>query len=189
MTRANAPRSMVIALCLVLARSSSAFALNPSLDVSQYAHTSWKIDEGFGKGRISSIAQSADGYLSLATGFGLLRFDGVRTVPWESPTGEQLPSTDVRSSRWARDGTLWIGTSRGLVIWNGGKLAHYPKFDGQVIETLLEDPERTMWTVAGFALSTSKLCRIQDGRTELHIHERVSHGHAASWFTTVRTDD
>jgi len=36
-----------------------AFALNPALDVSQYAHTSWKIRDGFTKGSITSIAQDA----------------------------------------------------------------------------------------------------------------------------------
>jgi ligand-binding sensor domain-containing protein len=53
----------------------------PGLDVSQYAHTAWKIREGFTKGFIYAIAQTPDGYLWLGTEFGLLRFDGVRNVP------------------------------------------------------------------------------------------------------------
>jgi len=40
-----------------------ALALNPSLDVSQYAHQSWKFREGFTKGEIFAIAQTPDGYL------------------------------------------------------------------------------------------------------------------------------
>jgi len=59
------------------------FALDPSLDVSQYAHTAWKIRDGFPKGIIQSIAQTPDGYLWLGTEFGLLRFDGVRSIPWQ----------------------------------------------------------------------------------------------------------
>ena len=59
-----------------------AFALNPSLDVSQYAHNAWTIRDGFFKGVINSIAQTPDGYLWLGTEFGLLRFDGVRAVEW-----------------------------------------------------------------------------------------------------------
>ena len=80
-------------LTILLAYCICAFALDPSLDVSQYAHTAWKIREGFTKGRISSIAQTPDGYLWLATEFGLLRFDGVRNVPWEPPSDQPLPST------------------------------------------------------------------------------------------------
>ena len=50
-------------LACVLAWCSCAFALNPDLDISQYAHTSWKIRDGFAKGTITSIAQTPDGYL------------------------------------------------------------------------------------------------------------------------------
>jgi len=62
---------------------TDAFALNPALDVSQYAHTTWKIRDGFTQGQIVAIAQTPDGYLWLGTEFGLLRFDGVETVPWQ----------------------------------------------------------------------------------------------------------
>ena len=66
---------------MLLAGCAGAFALDPSLDVSQYAHTAWKIREGFTKGMIYGMAQTPDGYLWLGTEFGLLRFDGVRNVP------------------------------------------------------------------------------------------------------------
>src|SRR5215469_10973660 len=102
MSRARGPRRHAIALDIVqavavlagmlLARRPCVFALDPSLDVSQYAHTAWRIREGFTKGMIGSIAQTPDGYLWLGTDLGLLRFDGVRTVPWQPPAGEQLPS-------------------------------------------------------------------------------------------------
>jgi ligand-binding sensor domain-containing protein len=66
---------------MLLAGAPYAFALNPALDVSQYAHTAWKIRDGFTRGVINSIAQTPDGYLWLGTEFGLLRFDGMRNVP------------------------------------------------------------------------------------------------------------
>src|SRR5712691_449889 len=106
---------------ILLAACTCAFALNPNLDVSQYEHTSWKISEGFSKGVINSIAQTPDGYLWLGTEFGLLRFDGVRAVPWQPPD-QHLPSSLVARLLVARDGTLWIGTLKGLASWKGGKL-------------------------------------------------------------------
>ncbi len=124
---------------------SCVFALNPALDVSQYAHTSWKIREGFTKGSIRSIAQTPDGYLWLGTEFGLLRFDGVRTVPWQPPPDQHLPSSEIIHLLAARDGTLWIGTSKGLASWKDGKLIQYPELARQRIFKLLEDREGTIW--------------------------------------------
>src|SRR6202166_3374523 len=109
------------------------FALNPALDVSQYAHTAWKIRDGFAKGSILSIAQTPDGYLWLGTAFGLSRFDGVRIVPLQPPPDQHLPSTIIRSLVAARDGTLWIGTSNGLGSWKNGKLTQYAELAGFVI--------------------------------------------------------
>jgi hypothetical protein len=67
----------------------------------------------------------------------------------------------------ARDGRLWIGTFRGLASWKDRELTHYAQLDGQVIEALLEDREGTIW-VAGWALSTGSLCKIQSGQIECY---------------------
>src|SRR5262245_8386728 len=90
---------------MLLASNPGAFALNPALDVSQYAHTAWKIRDGFPKGQISSIAQTPDGYLWLGSEFGLARFDGVRRVPWQPPPDQHLPSSIILRLLAARDGT------------------------------------------------------------------------------------
>ena len=62
-------------ITLYAAHVQYALALDPNLDVRQYAQTSWKIRDGFAKGQIHSIAQALDGYLWLGTEFGLLRFE------------------------------------------------------------------------------------------------------------------
>jgi hypothetical protein len=59
--RAHGRRTAGIALGMFLAYCSCAFALNPALDVSQYAHTAWKVSDGFFKGIIFAIAQTPDG--------------------------------------------------------------------------------------------------------------------------------
>src|ERR1700740_2610117 len=110
MKRAHGQSRAVIALGILLACSTCASALDPSLDISQYAHKSWKIREGFSKGRVTSIAQTPDGYLWLGTEFGLLRLDGVRNVLWAQTAGEHFPSHYIRNLLTARDGRLWIGT-------------------------------------------------------------------------------
>src|SRR4029077_11498422 len=118
------------ALWILLACCPCAFPLNPSLDINQYAHTVWKNSDLGVKGAISSIAQSSDGYLWLATDFGLLRFDGVHSVPWTPPRG-RLPSNNIRKLLVTADGTRWIGTDKGLASWKDGNLTPYPTLNGQ----------------------------------------------------------
>jgi ligand-binding sensor domain-containing protein len=150
--------SMLLACC------PGALALNPALDVSQYAHMSWKVRDGFVKGTVFSIAQTPDGYLWLGTEFGLVRFDGVRRVTWQPPPGQRLPSSSIFSLLAAHDGTLWIGTSKGLVSWKDGKLTEYPELAGQTIRAqMLEDHEGTVWA-GGLAFPPpEKLCAIHNG--------------------------
>ena len=156
-----------VAAVMLLTCCRCVSALNPSLDINQYAHTAWTVREGFFKGLIYSIAQTPDGYLWLGTGFGLLRFDGVRNVPWPPPGGEALPSSVVRSLRVARDGRLWIGTDEGLASWKDNKLARYPELAGQSVVTLFEDREGTIWA-GGQLSSAGRLCAIQSGGAQCY---------------------
>jgi ligand-binding sensor domain-containing protein/signal transduction histidine kinase len=156
-----APRLIALGIALVFGPSAS--ALDPGLDVSQYAHTAWFFREGFAQGqRVTSIAQTRDGYLWLGTEFGLLRFDGVRSVPWHPPGNEHLPNSWIRGLLAARDGTLWIGTLQGLASWMDGKLTQYPELAGHSVQTLLADREGTVWA-GGYAGPTGTLCAIKNG--------------------------
>lgn len=148
---------------ILLACCACAFASAPSLDISQYAHTAWRGRDGFFKSGINGIAQTPDGYLWLGTEFGLLRFDGVRSVPWQPPPGVRLPSSIIWSLLAARDGTLWIGTFLGLASWKDGKLTQYPELTGLGITSLLADAAGTVW-VGAQRTSTGRLCAIQGGR-------------------------
>jgi len=151
----------------MLLAGSPAFALNPALDVSQYAHTAWKIRDGFSKSAINSIAQTPDGYLWLATELGLLRFDGARNLAWQPPQDQRLPSNFISRLLTARDGTLWICTASGLARWKGGTVTRYPEFDGLQIVALLDDREGTIWAGA-VGLPTGKLCEIRGETVQCH---------------------
>src|ERR1700732_3495408 len=153
-------RRAIIALGMLLAWGTGAYGLDPALDVSQYAHTAWKVRDGFFKGAIFAIAQTPDGYLWLGTDFGLLRFDGVRAVPWQPPAGEQLPSASITHLMVSRDGTLWVGTQKGLVNWRNGKLTRFVEFGGHSISALLEDREGTVW-VGEWQRPLGRLCAIR----------------------------
>jgi len=144
----------------LLACCNIASALNPSLDVNQYAHTAWNVRDGTLRSEIMSIAQTPDGYLWLGTQFGLLRFDGVRSVPWQPPKGENLPGSNVTCLLAGRDGTLWIGARDGLARWKDGKLTDFPELAGMNVLTLLEDRSGTVWA-GTYAVPSGRLCAIQ----------------------------
>ena len=156
---------VVAAACVLLAGFPCAFALNPALDVSQYAHTSWKYRDGFTKGVIRSIAQTPDGYLWLGTEFGLLRFDVVRTVPWQPPPNQNLPSSEVMKLLVSADGTVWIGTREGLASWKSGAFTLYPELAGMSMTVLLQARDGAVWA-AGTGIPTGRFCAIRMGSVE-----------------------
>jgi ligand-binding sensor domain-containing protein len=153
--------------CVLLLWCARALALDPALDIGQYAHTAWKIRDVFANGRITAIAQTSDCYLWFGTDFGLLRFDGVRSVPWQPPAGCRYRQTHS-VLLGARDGTLWIGTFRGLAAWNGHELSSYPRFDGYAITGILQDREGTVWVTANESLKAGLVCAIRVAGPDCH---------------------
>ena len=156
---------LLVLAVLVVLYAPCAFALDPALDVSQYAHTAWKVSDGFTQGVILSVAQTPDGYLWLGTELGLYRFDGVRAVPWQPPAGQQLPGNRVYDLLLARDGTLWISTIKGLASWKAGNLTQYPELAGQVLAALLQDRGGAIWVGA---FNPGRLCSIRAGKVQCY---------------------
>src|SRR5271155_3148488 len=116
------PAGAIILAVVALILCSSGLALAPDRRISQYAHTAWRIQDGFFSGTPQAITQTADGYLWIGTEAGLVRFDGISFVPWTPPNGEALPSSRIHSLLGTSDGSLWIGTARGLARWSEGEL-------------------------------------------------------------------
>jgi signal transduction histidine kinase/ligand-binding sensor domain-containing protein len=154
---------LAIGAASLLFASPFLLASDPSLEVSQYAHTSWTARDGFSLGAVFSMAQTPDGYLWLGSEFGLFYFDGVRFVRWQPPAGEQRGVASVYSLLCARDGTLWIGTFEGLASWRDGRLTWLPEFHDMFVTSMLEDGNRTVW--AGTLTRTGgRLCSVRGGR-------------------------
>ncbi len=131
---------------LVLLLSVPVRGLDPGKRISQYAHAAWRAQDGFFKGSPSAVTQTRDGYLWLATTSGLLRFDGVRFVPWTSDRGEQLPSPEIYDLHGASDGSLWIASAGGLSRWKDRTLTNYRTGVGGS-HSILEDHKGKIWFI------------------------------------------
>ncbi len=155
------PRVLCLCLAFACIGVDAAYAVDPSRPISQYAHTAWRLDDGFFRGEPTAIAQTVDGYLWIGTRAGLLRFDGVRLMPWSPPDGKQLLSSEVSSLLAARDGSLWIGTGGGLSHWVNHELVNYSGAPG-VISAIVESRDSRVWFSRFFFSDTSaSLCRVE----------------------------
>jgi signal transduction histidine kinase/ligand-binding sensor domain-containing protein len=147
---------------LLLVGLHTACALEPNQHLSQYAHATWRMESGLFRSSPYVVAQTSDGYLWIGTSTGLLRFDGVRFVPWSSQYGEQLPSSEIVRLMAGRDGSLWIGTLAGLSRWKAGRLTNY---SGEGVFSIFEDDGGTVWFGRGsFPKGGGSLCKVLDTR-------------------------
>jgi signal transduction histidine kinase/ligand-binding sensor domain-containing protein len=143
-----------------LLSATCVWAVDPNYKISQYAHTAWRIQDGLLKGAASAVAQTTDGYLWIATEAGLVRFDGVRFVPWVPPPGKQLLSSSITALLAAPDGGLWIGTESGLSRWINQEVINYTNQPGRV-NSILQDHNGTIWVARSRILDKDgPLCRI-----------------------------
>lgn len=84
--------------------ASSAQPLDP-----HYTVTAWGEQNGLSASQVYAIAQGPQDYLWLGTDVGLVRFDGVRFVPWTLVSETTLPTGPILALCAGRDGSLWLG--------------------------------------------------------------------------------
>ncbi len=140
----NAARSVACLFLLSCLGISGLRALDNDRRISQYGHTAWRVQDG-AISQTSTIAQTTDGYLWFGTTDGLMRFDGVRFVPFV-PTKGQLPNRRFTSLLGAHDGSLWIGTVDGLVRMKDGQVQRYGNpSEHWGVNVVFEDHAGTIW--------------------------------------------
>jgi signal transduction histidine kinase/ligand-binding sensor domain-containing protein len=138
--------SLLSYMALLLLTATPAMALDPARQISQYAHTAWRTQDGEFSGTPAVITQTADGYIWIGTNLGLVRFDGVRFLPWSPPPGEKLLDSRIFSLAGAADGSLWIGTAYRTSRWADESLFNYKDPQGR-IESMFVDRDGAAWIV------------------------------------------
>src|SRR5215475_9093811 len=143
---------------LFLLTIGPAATLDPNIRITQYGHTAWRLQDGALDSAPNAITQTADGYVWIGIGSGLLKFDGVHFTSWAPPAGKTLANSAIYSLRGSSDGTLWIGTGSGLLSWKNNTLQD--KLRGR-INSILEDHKGRIWAARSrVSNSNGGLCQV-----------------------------
>jgi len=140
--------AIALAGCLPVAHADS--------PVPDMHHTSWTTKDG-APPFIIAMAQSADGWLWLASSSGLYRFDGV-TFERIKGSDPEFRSSNVWGLRLLDSGALWLGYRYGgASVWQDGKVSNYGLEEGLPPSSSLdfaEDASGRLWiaTVRGLFL-------------------------------------
>jgi signal transduction histidine kinase/ligand-binding sensor domain-containing protein len=135
---------MVVALAMVGALDL--LALPADRAISQYVRKSWTVESGLPHGTVRGFAQTADGYLWLATYEGLVRFNGETFRVFDRTSAPGLLNSSIDTLSSTSDGTLWLGTFDGLVRVRNGKFETIPlQSDFGIIKTISGARDGSVW--------------------------------------------
>ena len=125
----------------------AASALNPRTLISQYTANRWGTADGLPQASVSAVAQTADGYIWLATEEGLVRFDGVRFTVFDT-TNSVLTDNYITTLHAGRDGSLWIRTGESLYRYTAGSMRSVcsGRSIGLSSSPILEDRSGAIWS-------------------------------------------
>ncbi|MBZ9611996.1 ligand-binding sensor domain-containing protein [Rheinheimera maricola] len=102
-----------ILLLLLLLCPLSSYAYNQQ-SVYDFDIKHWGSDDGLSSNSVRAISQDTQGYIWLATLYGLNRFDGVQFEHFTSETHRHLASNSVTRLLHDSQGYMWVGTKSGL---------------------------------------------------------------------------
>ena len=124
------PLIRVCLAVLFLSICGRAFALDPTVEPSQYVLDNWQIPEGLPQTSAEAIARTPDGYLWVGTQEGLARFDGARFTVFDNGNEPAIPNKDISALFVDRGGRLWIGTRAGIARLEKGRFTRYDQVPG-----------------------------------------------------------
>ncbi len=154
-----------IACLLVLAPLSH--ALDPAKTIPQYVHKHWNNLDGLPQNTITSIAQTADGYLWMGTLEGLVRFDGSRFTLFNTRNSADFIHNMVVSLLVDSQDRLWVATSGGgLLILKNGAISRLTTAQGlpsDQVSVIFEDTRGTIWV----GTDGGGLAKIVDGEVQI----------------------
>jgi signal transduction histidine kinase/ligand-binding sensor domain-containing protein len=176
--------ALSVCTCLLLLLTGTASALDPHRLISQYAHTVWRVQDGFPHGP-HMITQTSDGYIWIGVS-GLLRFDGVTLTP-VLPQKSFPTDAGINWLLGSRDGSLWMATYHGLYRLKEGAAFSLPIKRGGV-ESIIEGRDGAIWITRSRVGGTEgSLCRIVGNDLKCYAKDK-SDGNPAYFATSLAED-
>ncbi len=109
-------RRSIVPLIFFVILTGLLWGLDPQKRITQYAVNVWKSERGLPNSSVLAIAQDRSGFLWLGTAEGLVRFDGMNFVIYNSRNIAGFEDNFVNNLYIDRRGVLWIGTVRGKLL-------------------------------------------------------------------------
>ncbi len=145
---------MKIAFVLLFVASGVCSVSAEERTIVDVLHTGWAVADGAPSG-VHEFAQTADGYLWLASTTGLFRFDGVRFQRYEPKEGGSLQFRDISALLATPDGGLWIGRAGRAIFLKHDRAVIYGRDEGVSTATVFRfalDRDGTIWAATSRGL-------------------------------------
>jgi diguanylate cyclase (GGDEF)-like protein len=126
---------------------------------------------------VNALAQTADGYLWVATWEGLVRYNGREFTAFDRRHVRGWPDDGVRALHVAPDGSLWVGTARGGLAQRVGEGWYFPAPARGLVTAIESDAHGRIW----IATESNGIERIEADGTRRHLDAQPGSASNASF--------
>lgn len=123
----------IFRVCKIVCISTVFVLFLSAQNSAQFRFDVWRIDNGLPQNSVNDILQTRDGYLWLTTNGGLVRYNGVKFIFFDSGNTKGLKETRFAKLFEDRDGVLWITTENSGLV----------KYKARVFSTYITDAAKT----------------------------------------------
>ncbi len=198
----NRIRSLAILFWFLVVLTATAFALDPSRSVLRYRLDTWTTEQGLPHNSISSIIQTSDGFLWIATLRGVVRFDGIQFEEVHIPPSISNRCRNFVSLLQTPDGSVWVATEgAGLLRVQDDSIQPFDPehgFPDEHVQCLALDSTGGLWIgtwsnglirlVPPYDIHSAERITTHEGLPSDRIRDICAGDSNDAWMTTLSGD-
>lgn len=136
-------------------------------DVPRFVTRAWTVEDGLPHNLVNRVVQDPRGYLWVASGAGLARFNGITFEEFPTPHRSASAVSNIRDLVALCDGSvLLLPATGGILSLKNGKFSTHPASEAMADRTLLEiyaEPSGVIWA----ATTTAEVLRWENGKLQV----------------------